>query len=177
VSKWAFDQFVRRKFPEFDASKDKRPYAAITGLRYFNVYGPGEDHKGPMTSFVRNCFTAVENNVPIELFEGSEDITRDFIYVEDAARITVHCALSDMPGIFNVGTGIATSFLDVAEEVRQHFPDVEINTVPFPEQLARGYQYHTQADIGNLRSGLGRKNTQMRSVAAGVAAYKQEFFE
>lgn len=178
VSKWAFDRLVRRRFPKFDASNGNGPYAAITGLRYFNVYGPGEDHKGPMTSFVHKCFTAVKNNAPIELFEGSENIKRDFIYVTDAAKITVNFALQDTPGIFNVGTGIATSFFEVAAEVKKHFPNVEINTVPFPALLSNGYQYHTQADIRNLRKWLGNtKTAQMHSVAAGVAAYKQEFFE
>lgn len=173
VSKWMFDQFIRRRNAEFD--KDVRQSIPVSGMRYFNVYGPGEAHKSTMASFAYKCFSAVTSGAPIMLFEGSDQIMRDFIYVTDAAKFTVDCLMEDVVGIINVGTGVARSFLAVAEEVKRHFPSAEIVTTPFPETMLPGYQRHTRAHMGNLRGWLGESNVNPLTLADGIALYRKEF--
>lgn len=171
-SKWAFDQYVRRQIAS------RRLEIPVAGMRYFNVYGPGEDHKDDMASFVYKCFCAIRDKTPIKVFEGSQDILRDFIYVKDAAEITVDFLNYRNTGIYNVGTGVATSFLDVAELVADDDKSVEIRVVPFPQHLRRGYQTHTQADTSKLL--LDAKNLSpawFTTVAVGIAQYRKEFFK
>jgi ADP-L-glycero-D-manno-heptose 6-epimerase len=173
-SKWAFDQYVRRTL------ESNRLEIPVVGLRYFNVYGPNEAHKGNMASFVYKCFTAMKNDQNIELFAGSENITRDFIYVNDVADITTFFLGVKTSGIFNVGTGVATSFLDVAQYAVAEYSErvaglPNILVVPFPETLRTGYQRHTQADITRLRAaGWTRPFT---GIEAGIKDYCQRFKE
>ena len=94
--------FVERKMLD-------HPTAKIVGLRYFNVYGHNEDHKADMASPVHK-FLEQSKSGKIKVFEGSEKFRRDFIHVSDAASIT-KSAVNFLPGIYNVGTGRARSFL------------------------------------------------------------------
>lgn len=173
-SKWAFDQYVRRTL------ESNRLEMPVVGLRYFNVYGPNESHKGNMASFTYKCFTAMKDNQHVELFAGSENITRDFIYVNDVADITTFFLGVKTSGIFNVGTGVATSFLDVARTSVVAYANnmaalTNIRVAPFPESLRTGYQMHTQADITRLRSaGWTRPFT---GIEAGIKDYCQRFKE
>lgn len=171
-SKWAFDQYVRRQLA------NRHLEIQVAGMRYFNVYGPGEDHKDDMTSFVYKCFDAIKAGQPIELFEGSQDILRDFIYVKDAAEITVNFLEWRGTGIYNVGTGTATSFLDVAELAANGDPSVEIRMITFPETLRKGYQAYTCADTSRLLAdGNGLSPAWFTTVADGIAKYRKEFFK
>lgn len=171
-SKWAFDQYIRRQIAS------RRLPIRVVGMRYFNVYGPGEDHKDHMASFVHRCFTAVKNNKPIEVFDGSQNILRDFIYVTDAAELTVRFLEWPRIGIYNIGTGVATSFLDVAELVANNDSRVEIRMVPFPENMRAGYQPYTRADTSKLLTdGVGLSPAWFTTVADGISRYRKEFFK
>jgi ADP-L-glycero-D-manno-heptose 6-epimerase len=146
----------------------------VAGMRYFNVYGPGERYKGAMRSFANKCFTAIAHGEKIELFQGSQDIVRDFIYISDAVAITMFFLQSNMTGIFNVGTGVPTSFLDVAELCLDAAKsDTDIHMIPFPEFMADGYQRHTQADITKLR--VAGWTSPFVSLESGIKEYFKSF--
>jgi ADP-L-glycero-D-manno-heptose 6-epimerase len=123
-------------------------------FRYFNVYGPHEEHKGsqasPYTQFAKQ---AKETGV-IRVFEGSEKYFRDFVHVDTV--VSTHIAgIKNMNGypnsteIYNVGSGYARSFMDVAKDIA-FLHNAKIETIPFPEHIKRHYQYYTQADISKL---------------------------
>ena len=136
ISKVAFDMFVKQKILD-------HPHAKIIGLRYFNVYGHNEDHKLDMASPVHKFFEQAKSG-KIKVFEGSVAFLRDFVHVSDAAEIT-KAAAGFMPGIYNVGTGGARSFLDVAKIISS-LTGAEIEEIPFPRHLAGKYQDFTCSD-------------------------------
>jgi ADP-L-glycero-D-manno-heptose 6-epimerase len=149
-SKLLFDQLVRRRMAEAESQ--------VAGLRYFNVYGPGEGHKGAMASVAYHFRTQLRENGQIRLFKGSGgygdgEQRRDFLHVSDAAAATLwffeHPAVS---GIFNVGTGRSRSFNAVADQVVRFYGVGEKTYVEMPAQLAGKYQSYTQADLGKLRA-------------------------
>ena len=129
------------------------------GLKFFNVFGPNEYHKGAMASVLSRVFDDAKAGKPVRLFkshrDGIEDgdQKRDFIYVDDAVSV-VHW-LMDTPavnGIFNIGTGMARSFRDMIAAMFKALgraPNIEY--VPMPEAIRTQYQYFTQAETGNLR--------------------------
>lgn len=143
LSKYMFEQYAQ-----------KRPYvsSALQIFRYFNVYGPHEEHKGsqasPYTQFAKQ---AIETGV-IKVFEGSNKLTRDFVHVDTvtAAHI-LGLKQIDMfsGGIYNVGSGYSRSFLDVAKDIAL-LHNADIKEIPFPDNIKEHYQYHTQANIGKL---------------------------
>lgn len=164
-SKLLFDQIVRRLGP------DRR--AQIVGLRYFNVYGEREQHKGRMSSVAYHFYNQYRASGSVKLFEGSGgygdgEQRRDFISVEDVVRVNLHfLEHPEVSGIFNVGTGAAQSFNDVAvatvnacREARGESPltleEMQRQNViryrTFPEDLKGRYQSYTQADISTLRA-------------------------
>jgi ADP-L-glycero-D-manno-heptose 6-epimerase len=182
-SKFLFDQVVRRRW-------NKRS-AQIVGLRYFNVYGPREQHKGRMASVAFHFFNQYRAEGYVKLFEGCDGYEnggqlRDFVSVEDVARVNMH--FLDNPGragVFNLGTGRAQSFNDVAvavintlraeqgedaltlEEIRNK---QLLRYIPFPEQLKGKYQSYTQADMASLRA-EGGYEAPFLDVAQGVERY------
>ena len=125
------------------------PTSPVQLFRYFNVYGPHEDHKGDQASPFHK-FREQAKTGAIKIFEGSADFKRDFVPVQTV--IDVHKAFFTVPqsGIWNVGTGIARSFLSVAEEIGG-----PIVAVPMPSDLKSTYQRYTQADLGELHQVLG----------------------
>ena len=181
-SKCLFDQYVRRLLPERTAQ--------IAGFRYFNVYGPREQHKGRMASVVWHFRNQYESDGRVRLFEGSGGYAageqrRDFVSVEDVVRVNLD--FLDHPernGIFNVGSGKATTFNAIAAATvnacragtgapRQSVAELVaagvITYVPFPPALAGKYQSFTEADLARLRAaGYG---APMLSVDEGVARY------
>ncbi|GAB6040836.1 ADP-glyceromanno-heptose 6-epimerase [Endothiovibrio diazotrophicus] len=166
-SKFQFDNYVRRLMPEIGTQ--------VCGLRYFNVYGPREQHKGTMSSVAFHLNTQVLAGQNPKLFEGCDGYenggqSRDFIYVGDA--VAVNLWLLDNPrvsGIFNVGTGRAQSFNDVARAVIAYHGKGEIEYIPFPDHLKGRYQSFTQADITLLReAGYDRP---FKTVEEGVREY------
>ena len=124
----------------------------VQGFRYFNVYGPHEDHKGnqasPYTQFAKQ---AKENGV-IKVFDGSEKFKRDFVHVDqvfDIQHKMMRKELSLSSGIYNLGSGVARSFLDVARDVALMY-DAKIETIPFPQHLKSHYQTYTCADMSSI---------------------------
>ncbi|WP_076589013.1 ADP-glyceromanno-heptose 6-epimerase [Vibrio ostreicida] len=166
-SKQLFDNYVRRIWQ--DAKAHGEELSQVTGFRYFNVYGPREQHKGSMASVafhLNNQMCAGENP---KLFTGSERFKRDFIYVGDVAQVNLWFLENSSSGIFNLGSGIAQSFNDVAEAVIKHHNKGQVETVPFPEHLKGSYQEYTQADLTKLRSVGCQYN--FKTVAEGIAEY------
>ena len=181
-SKWLFDQYVRRMFAKRTAQ--------IVGFRYFNVYGEREQHKGRMASVAFHHFNQYREAGKVKLFEGCDgygdgEQCRDFISVEDVAAVNLFFLdHSQKSGIFNVGTGRAQTFNDVAAGVINSFrrlsgkspADIqtlqqsgEVVYVNFPEALKGKYQSYTQADISALRR-AGYKRLFL-TVEEGVGRY------
>jgi ADP-L-glycero-D-manno-heptose 6-epimerase len=181
-SKCLFDRVVRRRLP--DAASQ------VAGLRYFNVYGPNEGHKGPMASVAWHFYNQYRADRRVRLFRGSDGYAdgeqrRDFVSVEDVVKVNLH--FLDRPGlsgIFNVGTGRAQAFNEMAESVingcrraagRPALPAAElklqgaIEYIPFPEALAGKYQSFTQADLTALRA--SGYDAAFLTVAEGVERY------
>jgi ADP-L-glycero-D-manno-heptose 6-epimerase len=164
-SKFLFDQVVRQKQGEMTAQ--------VVGFRYFNVYGPREGHKGRMASVAFHHFNQYRETGKVKLFEGRDGYEnggqlRDFVSVTDVAKVNLwffdHPKVS---GIFNLGTGRAQPFNDVATAVVNSMRELEgkgamstaqmvdagiIEYIPFPEALIGKYQSFTQADMGKMRA-------------------------
>ena len=166
-SKLLFDQHVRRRLPGARAQ--------IVGLRYFNVYGPGEAHKGAMASVAYHLTEQLKSGGEARLFEASGGYAageqrRDFVYIDDVVRVNLwfHAAPSKS-GIFNVGTGKSATFNELARAIIERRGAGTIRYIPFPHGLKASYQSFTEADIAALR-GAGYTEPFM-DVRAGAAAY------
>ena len=178
-SKALFDQYVRKLLPERTAQ--------IAGFRYFNVYGMREHHKGRGASVAWHFFKQFQTEGKVRLFEGSGayangEQRRDFVHVEDIVRANLHFLDSpEISGIFNLGTGRAQSFNDVAVAVLNALHEGpprtaeewvsagRIDYIPFPAALAGKYQSFTQADLSRLRA--AGYAAPFASVEQGVAEY------
>ena len=166
-SKWQFDQYVR--------SLNLSDTSQVVGLRYFNVYGPREQHKGSMASVAFHLHNQLLKGEKPKLFEGCDGYEnggqlRDFIYIDDV--VAVNLWLFENPainGIFNVGTGKAQAFKDVAEAVIEFHEQGQIEYIPFPEHLKGSYQSYTQADMTKLRA--AGYDAPFKTVQEGVALY------
>jgi ADP-L-glycero-D-manno-heptose 6-epimerase len=131
----------------------------ICGIKYFNVFGPNEDHKGNMRSMVHKAYEQIRDRGTVRLFKSDRaefrdgEQRRDFIYVKDAAGMTLHLAQSDAAGIFNVGSGIAHTWLDLIRPIFRALDVAErIEFVDMPAELRDKYQYYTCADVARLRA-------------------------
>ncbi|WP_153117954.1 ADP-glyceromanno-heptose 6-epimerase [Rhodocyclus tenuis] len=187
-SKFLFDQIVRRRLP--DASSQ------VVGFRYFNVYGPGETHKGRMASVAFHHFNQFRSEGRVRLFEGCDGYAngaqqRDFIHVDDV--VAVNLWFLDHPrksGIFNLGTGRAQSFNDVAVagvnaqraragEAALPLADLVghglIEYIAFPDALKGKYQSFTQADQTRLRE--AGYDAPFMTVEEGVGKYVEWLHE
>lgn len=166
-SKLLFDQHVRRMLPSAKSQ--------IVGLRYFNVYGPRESHKGNMASVAFHFNKQVLVKARAQLFEGIDgygdgEQQRDFVHVGDAVDVNLwFLDRSDRSGIFNVGTGRSQTFNDVANAVVAWHGRGELQYIPFPDHLRGRYQNYTEADLANLRA-VGYK-APFKTVEEGVERY------
>ncbi|WP_026958177.1 ADP-glyceromanno-heptose 6-epimerase [Aliagarivorans taiwanensis] len=166
-SKLQFDNYVRRLLPEIRSQ--------VVGFRYFNVYGPREQHKGSMASVAFHLNNQVNDGKNPRLFEGYDGYEdggqmRDFVYVGDVCKVNLwFWKHPEISGIFNLGTGRAEPFRAVAEAVIKHHGKGEIEYIPFPDHLKGCYQSFTQADLGKLRD--AGYSDEFKSVAEGVAEY------
>ncbi|MGR2700031.1 ADP-glyceromanno-heptose 6-epimerase [Vibrio campbellii] len=166
-SKQQFDNYVRRLWK--DAEEHGEQLSQITGFRYFNVYGPREDHKGSMASVAFHLNNQINAGENPKLFEGSGHFKRDFVYVGDVCKVNLWFLENGVSGIFNCGTGRAESFEEVAKAVVKHHNKGEIQTIPFPVHLKGAYQEFTQADLTKLRA--AGCDVEFKTVAEGVAEY------
>jgi ADP-L-glycero-D-manno-heptose 6-epimerase len=180
-SKFLFDQHVRKRFDERSAQ--------IAGLRYFNVYGPNEAHKGRMASVAYHAYHQLLASGKVKLFVGSGgygngEQKRDFVYVDDVVEVNLwfleHRGVS---GVYNCGTGRAQTFNELAAAVINAVQGTRLTVkemthkglieyVPFPPGLVEKYQSYTQADLSRLRS--AGYAAAFRPVEQGVAAYVAE---
>jgi ADP-L-glycero-D-manno-heptose 6-epimerase len=180
-SKHFFDQWVLKQV----ALKQPTPLA-WAGFKFFNVYGPNEYHKERMASVAFHTFNQFSQTGTMKLFKGTkagvEDgmQLRDFVYVKDAASVLVHflsAALSNKPapnGIYNIGTGQARSFKDLATNVMTSMGrEPHITYIDMPQDLQGKYQYFTQAEMQKLRK-AGYK-APFTSLEDGVKDYVQNY--
>jgi ADP-L-glycero-D-manno-heptose 6-epimerase len=168
-SKFQFDQYCRRLRPGFTTQ--------VVGLRYFNVYGPREAHKGSMASVAYHLNNQLKNTDSVRLFEGSDGYAdgeqrRDFVYVGDV--VDVNLWFLDNPhvsGIYNAGTGRSQTFNEVAKAVIAYHGRGKIAYIPFPEHLQGCYQSFTEANLEALRAaGYAQP---FKSVEQGVRLYME----
>lgn len=186
-SKFLFDQVVRRRLAAADFSSQ------VVGFRYFNVYGPREQHKGRMASVAFHHFNQYRATGKVKLFEGCDgygngEQSRDFVYVEDVVKVNMFFLDNpDKSGIFNLGTGRAQPFNDIAHSTVNACRALEgkpalslaemvaqgiVEYIDFPEALKGKYQSFTQADISALRT-AGYAD-EFNSVAEGVTKYVEK---
>ncbi len=181
-SKFLFDQIVRQRLPEAASQ--------IVGFRYFNVYGPRESHKGRMASVAFHHYNQFRSAYKVKLFEGCDGYAngaqkRDFVYVGDVSKVNLF--FLDHPeksGIFNLGTGRAQSFNELAvanvnscralagepnQSLEELLQQGFIEYIPFPDALRGKYQSFTQADLAKLRQ--AGYDAPFASVEEGVAHY------
>lgn len=166
-SKFQFDQYVRRMLPEAESQ--------VIGFRYFNVYGPREQHKGSMASVAYHLNNQIKAGENPKLFEGCDGYEdggqmRDFVYVGDVAAVNLWCLQNKAPsGIYNLGTGAAEPFKAVAEAVIDFHDSGKIEYIAFPDHLKGRYQSFTQADMAALRE--AGYSDKFKTVAEGVSEY------
>jgi len=153
----------------------------IVGLKYFNVYGPYEDHKGDMRSLVNKAYLQIKTRGYIELFKSENpdykdgEQKRDFVYVRDAARVTVHFALdSQVGGLFNCGAAQARTWIDLAKALFSAMgKKTDIRFIDLPEILRGKYQYFTQADAAKLKK--AGYTAPFASIEEGVRDYVENY--
>lgn len=143
----------------------------VVGLKYFNVFGPNENHKGRMASAIMQLLPRVQEDKEIKLFKSLDhtrckdgEQKRDFIYVKDAARITCDFLDNEAGGIFNVGTGIASTWNELAEGLFLALGmKPKITYIDMPYLLSTQYQDYTKADVGKIKKlGMTAKMTSLK---------------
>uniref|UniRef100_UPI0026EB3998 ADP-glyceromanno-heptose 6-epimerase n=2 Tax=Phenylobacterium aquaticum TaxID=1763816 RepID=UPI0026EB3998 len=174
-SKALFDQFAARQ-----AARDAAPPQWV-GLKFFNVYGPNEEHKDAMKSVASQIWPKVREGQEIQLFkshrEGYEDggQLRDFVYVRDVADIVAWLVHSpQVSGVYNLGSGKARSFADMAQAVfKAAGQPARIDYVPMPPAIRDKYQYFTEARMGRLQA--AGYNQPMTALEDGITDYVQRY--
>ena len=166
-SKYLFDQYVRGILDQVESM--------VVGLRYFNVYGPHEAHKGSMASVAFQFYNQLKSTKKIKLFEGTDgyedgEQCRDFIHVSDVVKVNLFFLENqELKGIFNVGTGKSASFNELVDCLIELEGYGEKEYIPFPESLTGKYQSYTKADIANLRQ--AGYTSHFLSVQEGLKMY------
>ena len=145
-SKLLMDQIAYRYINE-------NPNASIVGLRFFNVYGSKEFYKGSTASMVIQLGHQILDGKAPKLFEGSNQIKRDFVYIKDVVQANIKACFPKSNGVFNVGTGNPRSFQDIAN-ILQNELGSDLGTEYFPNPF-QGYQMHTKANIESTKINLG----------------------
>ena len=154
-SKLLFDRYARRMM--------QSAASQIAGLRYFNVYGPGEQHKGAMASVIFQLHRQLLESGEVKLFKGSGgypdgEQRRDFVHIDDVVDVNLWFMNNNRAsGIFNVGAGRSRSFNDIARQLIDWHAKGRVQYVDFPEDVLGAYQSFTQADISALREAGYRK--------------------
>jgi ADP-L-glycero-D-manno-heptose 6-epimerase len=177
-SKHLFDMAIAER-----AARAEKLPPQWAGLKFFNVFGPNEYHKGTMMSVLARRFDDIKAGRPVELFkshrEGIEDgdQRRDFIYVDDVVRVMMWLmATPDVIGIFNVGTGKARSFKDLMLSAYAALGTVpNLRYVDMPEKIRDSYQYFTQGDVDRLQ--CAGYNGGFTALEAAVGTYVKDFLD
>ena len=149
----------------------------IAGLKYFNVYGPREDHKGDMRSVINKAYHQIRETGEVKLFKSYKpeykdgEQLRDFVYVKDAVAVTLFLHdQADVSGLFNCGTGKARTWNDLVKATFKAMGmEPKIAYIDMPESLHAKYQYRTEADMAKLRD-AGYED-EFTSLEHGVADY------
>lgn len=159
-SKHLFDQYAARN----------EMFDSIVGIKYFNVFGPNEDHKDDMRSLVNKAFDQIKDTGKLQLFKSAHpdyadgEFGRDFVYVKDAVDMTIHFMEPDrVSGLFNVGSGNMNTWNALADAIFAAL-DLQKNVefVEMPLHLRDRYQYHTQADLTRIReAGFATSTTSL----------------
>ena len=169
-SKHLFDLYARR-----NGLFDK-----IVGLKYFNVFGPNENHKGDMRSLINKAFAQIRETGKLQLFKSANpdyedgEFGRDFVYVKDAVEMTLHFIENPAGGLFNAGSGEMHTWNDLAKAIFVALdlpPNIEF--VEMPEHLRDRYQYHTRADLTKIRETGYEKS--LTSLNEAVADYVRNY--
>jgi len=152
-SKYLFERYASEKIKT-------DPKSIIQGFRYFNVWSKkGEDHKGNQSSPYFKFIKDAKNKKTITLFQGSQFYKRDFIHVNDIVDYHIKFLNVKESGLWNLGSGTAKSFLDVAIEVQAEYP-CEFNFIQMPDNLKNSYQYYTCADMTKTHFTLNQYNKE-----------------
>ena len=162
-SKYAMDQIAIRFTKE-------NPSLKIVGLRFFNVYGPREFYKGKTSSMVIQLGHQILNGNAPRLFNNSNKILRDFIYIEDVIQANILACTAKQNGSFNVATGTPRSFQEIADILQKEL-NTDLGTEYFPNPY-NGYQMNTQADMTNSKEYLGFESKF--TLEKGINAYVPE---
>ncbi len=147
-SKHLFDQYAARN----------GMFGKIVGLKYFNVFGANENHKGDMRSLVNKAFDQINQTGKLQLFKSANpdfadgEFGRDFVYVKDAVEMTLFFMESEVGGLFNVGSGRMNTWNSLANAIFRALDlPKNVEFIEMPEHLRDRYQYHTQADLSSIR--------------------------
>ncbi len=162
-SKYVMDEIAKRYI-------QKNPDMVVVGLRFFNVYGKGEYYKGKTASMIVQLGHQILANKSPKLFIGSHNILRDFIYIDDAIQASIKAVSPKQNGVYNVGVGVARSFVDIVNILQQ-----ELSTklaIEWIKNPYTGYQMHTEADINDTKTNLGYE--PKISLEAGIKDYLAE---
>ena len=162
-SKYIMDQVAIRYSKE-------NPDLTIVGLRFFNVYGPREYYKANTSSMVIQLGHQILDGKIPRLFKGSDQIFRDFIYIDDVLQASIKACDPKQNGTYNVGTGISRSFQDIADILQKEL-GTDLGTEYFPNPYD-GYQMHTQANISTSKDNLGFEPKV--SLEQGIKSYIPE---
>jgi ADP-L-glycero-D-manno-heptose 6-epimerase len=153
LSKQMFDMWV----------VENKYHKKLTGLKYFNVFGPNENHKGDMRSMVNKAFSQIQETGRLRLFKSERsdynhgEQKRDFIYIKDAVDMTLFFDISsagkEAAGIYNIGSGQASTWLELANAIFQSMgKTTDIEFIEIPENIRSQYQYYSKADIKKLKN-------------------------
>jgi len=162
-SKLSMDHLSREYMNKTDIS--------IVGLRYFNVYGPHEYFKNTTASMVLQFGHQLLSGKNPRLFEGSDKILRDFIYIEDIIQANIKAMHPNESGVYNVGTGKARSFQDIVDILQKEL-GTSYKCEYIPNPFVGSYQFHTEADIESSKKGLGYAPAY--EMEDGIKAYVKE---
>ncbi|MGB2751494.1 MAG: ADP-glyceromanno-heptose 6-epimerase [Pyrinomonadaceae bacterium] len=152
----------------------------IVGLKYFNVFGPNENHKGDMRSLVNKAYDQILATGKLQLFKSAHpdyadgEFGRDFVYVKNAVDMTLQFLDNDIGGLFNVGSGRANTWNALADAIfKALHRETNVEYIEMPEILQDKYQYHTRADITRIRQ--AGYAADMTPLDAAVADYIQNY--
>lgn len=155
----------KNNFDDWALKQDQKPSHWI-GMKFFNVFGPNEYHKGRMASVVMHAYQQIQKNGSLKLFQSHRDgiangeQKRDFIYIKDLLQLIDHWTSTEREnGIYNAGSGIASSFNQLASAIFKAMSlEENIQFIPTPEDIREKYQYFTQADMSRTQNAGYRKD-------------------